>query len=110
MKSIASCLFGLIYLALVSTSSIVVAAEFTCGPERYDCLYDSVAAANQTSGPDTIRFSAGVHEATMSSTSGCAPAIVGDITIIGSDRATTLLHSQGNCAFFHVNAGSSLTL
>lgn len=109
MKIITPSLCGLAFLAAVAVSPHVSAAEFTCEPERYNCLYDSVAAANQTSGSDIIRFSAGVHYSIWSY-NVCAPAIVGDITIVGTGRDLTSLIAYGSCAFFQVPAGSSLTL
>ncbi len=108
MKIIASRLCGLAYLAVVTLE--VGAAEFTCQPKHYNCLYDSVAAANQTSEPDIIKFTEGVHITSMPHTLGCAPAIVGDITIIGAGADISQLNAQGSCAFFHVRSGSSLTL
>lgn len=108
MKIVTSSLYGLAYLAFVSVSPNVGAAEFTCNAEDYYCLGNAVTSANQTSGPDTIRFIEGAHYTFGGSR--CAPPIVGDITIIGAGADTTQIIAQGSCAFFQVNAGSSLTL
>ncbi|MES2675800.1 MAG: choice-of-anchor Q domain-containing protein [Pseudomonadota bacterium] len=110
MKITTSNLCGLAYLAIVIFSSDVGAAEFTCDPGPQNCLYDSVAAANQTNEADVIRFTAGVHHSTALVGTRCAPHIVGDITIIGAGNTNTYLDAQGSCPFFHVNSGSSLTL
>ena len=109
MKIITSRLYGLIYLAIVGISAGVEAAEFTCDAEGFNCLSDAVTAANQTKGPDTIRFSEGGH-IVFGPPERCAPAIVGKITIVGAGSAATSLEAQGSCAFFHVKPGSSLTL
>ncbi len=109
MKIITPNLCGLIYLAVITISLNVGAAEFTCEVNQRNCLYDTVAAANQTTEPDVIRFSKGIHLTDMKALA-CAPAIVGDITIIGAGRIDTQLHATNSCAFFHVPKGSSLTL
>ncbi|MES2826405.1 MAG: choice-of-anchor Q domain-containing protein [Pseudomonadota bacterium] len=110
MKIITSYLCGLAYLAIVVSSLHLSAAEFTCQPGLHNCLYDSVAAANQTNEADVIRFIAGVHHSTALVGTRCAPHIMGDITIIGAGNTNTYLEAQGSCPFFHVNPGSSLTL
>jgi hypothetical protein len=110
MKIITSYLYGLAYLAVVVFSPHLGAAEFTCEPGPQNCLYDAVAAANQTSEADVIRFSEGVHHSSTLDGTRCAPPIVGNITIIGAGNTNTYLDAQGSCPFFHVNPGSSLTL
>jgi hypothetical protein len=110
MKIITPSLFGLAYLAAVAVSPDVGAAEFTCEAGQFNCLYNSVAVANQTSEPDIIRFSEGIHQSLRPYPSRCAPPIEGDITIIGAGSDITYLNAQGSCAYFHINAGSSLTL
>ncbi|MET0357034.1 MAG: choice-of-anchor Q domain-containing protein [Cellvibrio sp.] len=107
MKIISSSLCSLA-IALISVSS-ARAAEFTCNVGD-GCLYGAIASANQTDGPDTIRFTAGNHDVSMDYRLGCAPDIVGDITIVGAGSSVTSLDAQGRCAFFRVNVGSSLTL
>jgi hypothetical protein len=109
MKIMKPCLFGLACLA-VATSLKAVAEDFTCETDQSNCLYDSVAAANQTSGPDTIRFAEGAHFSSAVYPSRCAPSIEGDITIIGASRVDTHLFAQGSCAYFHVAPEGSLTL
>lgn len=110
MKIFTTRLCGLVGFMAVVGSLHVGAAEFMCEAGQYNCLYYSVAAANQTSEPDIIRFSEGIHISVMPYVLGCAPAIVGDITIVGAGSDTTQINAQGSCAFFRVNATSSLTL
>ena len=110
MKIIKPHVFGLTCLLVVSASSYVGAAEFTCESDQPNCLYDAVEAANQTGEASTIRFSAGAHYSSATFPSRCAPSIEGDITIVGQGRVDTHLMAQGSCAYFHVNPGASLTL
>ncbi|MGM8227779.1 choice-of-anchor Q domain-containing protein [Cellvibrio sp. ARAG 10.3] len=110
MKIFIKRLCGLAGCMMVAVSLHVGAAEFTCEVRDRNCLYDAVAAANQTSEPDIIRFSEGHHYANKLYPLSCAPSIVGDITIVGAGRIATHLHAIGACAFFHVPVGSSLTL
>ena len=110
MKIMKPCLLGLACLSVVATSLNAVAEEFTCEAGQSNCLYDSVEAANQTSGADTIRFMEGAHFSSAVYPSRCAPAIEGDITIIGAGRVETHLFAQGSCAYFHVKPEGSLTL
>jgi|GEM_PF-2056583 len=110
MKIMKPCLFGLACLAVVTTSLEAVADEFTCDADQPNCLYDAVAAANQTSGADTIRFTEGAHFSSADYPARCAPSIEGDITIIGAGRVDTHLFAQGSCAYFHVAPEGSLTL
>lgn len=109
MKIISS-LCRLVCGAVIAVSFHVDAAEFTCDIRQRNCLYEAVAAANQTEGPDIIRFTRGFHDTDMPYTFGCAPSIVGDITIVGTGRYSTYLTALRACAFFHVPMGSSLTL
>lgn len=108
MKIISSSLCGLA-LALISVSS-ARAEEFTCNVDDIYCLSTSVSWANQTVGADTIKFTAGNHNVSNDRRFGCAPAIVGDVTIVGAGSSATSLDAQGRCAVFRVNVGSSLTL
>lgn len=110
MKIITPSLCGIAYFAVVAASPEVGAAEFTCEAGQFNCLYDSVELANQTDEPDIIRFPEGIHNSVTSYPSRCAPPIDGDITIIGAGSDVTYLSAQGSCAYFHVEAGGSLTL
>lgn len=110
MKIITPSLCGLAFLTAVAVSPHISAAEFTCNAGDYYCLSNSVAAANQTSGSDIIRFPEGDHYVFSFNSVRCASPIVGDITIVGAGASTTKLIAQGSCAFFQVPAGSSLTL
>ncbi|RYY74300.1 MAG: right-handed parallel beta-helix repeat-containing protein [Gammaproteobacteria bacterium] len=110
MKIIKPCLFGLACLTTVIASLGAVAEEFTCEAGQSNCLYDAIAAANQTSGADTIRFTEGAHFSSAVYPSRCAPSIEGEITIVGASRVDTHLIAEGSCAYFHVAPGGSLTL
>ena len=110
MKIFTTRLCGLVGCMVVAVSLHVGAAEFTCEAGQFNCLYNSVAAANQTSEPDIIRFTEGIYYSLTAQPPRCAPPIQGDITIIGAGGDLSYLHARGTCAFFHVNAGSSLTL
>lgn len=110
MKNFTTRLCGLVGCMMVAVSLHVGAAEFTCEPGQYSCLYNAVAAANLNGEPDTIRFAEGNHALFPSYLSRCAPPITSDITIIGAGGDLSVLSAQGSCAFFHVAAGGSLTL
>ena len=110
MKIFIKRLCGLVGCMTVAISLHVGAAEFTCEPGQYSCLYNAVAAANLNGEPVTIRFAEGNHALFPSYLSRCAMPIRSEITIIGVSSELTRLTAQGSCAFFHVNAGGSLTL
>ena len=108
MKIISFSLCGLA-LVLIGVSS-TNAAEFICDVSDPYCLGNSIYGANQTDGPDTIRFTAGNHYIPGDARFRCTQNIVGNLTIIGAGSRATSLDAQGRCAIFRVNAGSSLTL
>ena len=108
MKIISFSLCGLA-LVLIGVSS-TNAAEFTCDVGDHHCLSNSVASANQTESADTIRFTAGTHNVSSDAGFRCTQNIVGDLTIVGAGSSATSLDAQESCAFFRVDAGSSLTL
>ncbi len=110
MKIIAPSLCGFAFLAVIAASPNVGAAEFHCDAGRFNCLYDAVAAANQTREADVIRFAEGIHYSLTSYPSRCAPPIEGKITIIGAGGNASFLNAQGSCAYFHVKPRGSLTL
>ena len=110
MKIITPYLRSLACLAVVAAASEAGAAEFNCEADQPNCLADAVASANQVGEASVIRFAPGAHYSSADYPSRCAPAIEGDITIIGNGRIDTHLIAQGSCAFFHVNSGAKLTL
>lgn len=110
MKIFIKRLCGLAGCMMAAVSLHVGAAEFTCEPGQYYCLYNAVAAANQTSEPDIIRFSEGIHYTNRGYPSRCAPLIWTDITIVGAGSDLSMIHAQGSCAFFYVGDQGSLTL